>query len=87
MLEVIESRPSRASITMTIHAASYANMCPSFANVSPASSAAAARYGPLEWASQKDKNFLYERFDDICKVFKKHDVSFSLGDGCGWLHR
>jgi phosphomethylpyrimidine synthase len=29
----------------------------------------------------KQQNFLYERFDDICKVFKKHDVSFSLGDG------
>src|SRR5882672_3441097 len=29
----------------------------------------------------KKQNFLYERFDDICKVFKKHDVSFSLGDG------
>ena len=29
----------------------------------------------------KKENFLYERFDDICKIFKKHDVSFSLGDG------
>jgi phosphomethylpyrimidine synthase len=29
----------------------------------------------------KKQNFLYERFDDICKIFKKHDVSFSLGDG------
>src|SRR5258707_6577662 len=27
------------------------------------------------------QNFLYDRFDDICKIFKKHDVSFSLGDG------
>src|SRR5947208_17132282 len=27
------------------------------------------------------QNFLYERFEDICKIFQKHDVSFSLGDG------
>lgn len=27
------------------------------------------------------ENFLYERFDDICKVMQKHGVSFSLGDG------
>ena len=24
---------------------------------------------------------LYECFEDICKIFQKHDVSFSLGDG------
>jgi phosphomethylpyrimidine synthase len=24
---------------------------------------------------------LYEHFDDICEIFKKYDVSFSLGDG------
>ncbi len=29
----------------------------------------------------KKQNFLYERFDDVCKIFKKHEVSFSLGDG------
>ena len=27
------------------------------------------------------QNFLYERFDDICKIFQKYDVTFSLGDG------
>ncbi len=27
------------------------------------------------------QNFLYECFDDICKIFQKYDVSFSLGDG------
>ncbi|MFA5137650.1 MAG: phosphomethylpyrimidine synthase ThiC [Elusimicrobiota bacterium] len=27
------------------------------------------------------QNPLYERFDDICSIFKKHDVCFSLGDG------
>jgi len=35
-----------------------------------------------QWmAAHKQENFLFERFDDICKIFKKHDVSFSLGDG------
>jgi phosphomethylpyrimidine synthase len=29
----------------------------------------------------KKQNFLYENFDAICKIFQKHDVSFSLGDG------
>ena len=27
------------------------------------------------------QNMLYEHFEDICKIFQKHDVSFSLGDG------
>ncbi len=35
-----------------------------------------------QWMAYNHKqNFLYERFDDICKIFKKYDVSFSLGDG------
>src|SRR5947207_4703632 len=29
----------------------------------------------------KKQNFLYENIEDICKIFKKHDVSFSFGDG------
>jgi len=27
------------------------------------------------------QNLLYECFEDICKIFQKHDVTFSLGDG------
>jgi phosphomethylpyrimidine synthase len=35
-----------------------------------------------EWMVKNHKqNMLYECFDDICKIFQKHDVSFSLGDG------
>jgi phosphomethylpyrimidine synthase len=35
-----------------------------------------------QWMAHHHKqNFLYERFDDICKIFTKYDVSFSLGDG------
>src|SRR6266704_1238934 len=29
----------------------------------------------------KKQNFLYENIEEICKIFKKHDVSFSFGDG------
>src|SRR6185312_15984003 len=35
-----------------------------------------------EWMVKNHKqNLLYEHFEDICKIFQKHDVSFSLGDG------
>jgi phosphomethylpyrimidine synthase len=35
-----------------------------------------------EWMVKNHKqNMLYERFEDICKIFQKYDVSFSLGDG------
>ena len=35
-----------------------------------------------EWMVKNHKqNFLYEHFEDICKIFQKYDVSFSLGDG------
>jgi phosphomethylpyrimidine synthase len=32
-------------------------------------------------SANKQQNFLYENFDALCKIFQKHDVSFSLGDG------
>ena len=28
-----------------------------------------------------EENFLYTHFEDICKIMKKYDVTFSLGDG------
>ena len=28
-----------------------------------------------------EENFLYSHFEDICKIMKKYDVTFSLGDG------
>jgi phosphomethylpyrimidine synthase len=35
-----------------------------------------------EWMVKNHKqNLLYEHFEEICKVFQKYDVSFSLGDG------
>jgi phosphomethylpyrimidine synthase len=35
-----------------------------------------------QWClSQHRESFLYERFDEICDIMRKYDVSFSLGDG------
>ena len=31
--------------------------------------------------SKHSESFLYERFDEICDLMRKYDVSFSLGDG------
>ncbi|AHJ61852.1 Thiamine biosynthesis protein thiC [Granulibacter bethesdensis] len=31
--------------------------------------------------SHHRESFLYERFDEICEIMRKYDVSFSLGDG------
>ena len=35
-----------------------------------------------KWCLSKHReSFLYERFDEICDIMRKYDVSFSLGDG------
>jgi phosphomethylpyrimidine synthase len=35
-----------------------------------------------KWCLSRHKeSFLYERFDEICDIMRKYDVSFSLGDG------
>ena len=35
-----------------------------------------------EWMVRHHRqNLLYDNFDEICKIFQKYDVSFSLGDG------
>ena len=35
-----------------------------------------------KWGLSRHKeSFLYERFDEICDIMRKYDVSFSLGDG------
>jgi phosphomethylpyrimidine synthase len=31
--------------------------------------------------SHHQQNLLYENYEEICKIFQKYDVSFSLGDG------
>src|SRR5713226_6571105 len=81
MLEVIEEQAQQGVDYMTIHAGVLIHYVPL---VSKRITGIVSRGGAIlaQWMTHHHKqNFLYERFDDICKIFKKHDVSFSLGDG------
>src|SRR5579871_2921096 len=81
MLEVIEEQAEQGVDYMTIHAGVMREFLPMVRN---RITGIVSRGGALmaQWmAHHKKENFLHERFDDICKIFKKHDVSFSLGDG------
>src|SRR5712675_58199 len=81
MLEVVEEQAEQGVDYMTIHAGVMREFLPL---VRDRITGIVSRGGALmaHWmASHKKENFLYERFDDFCKIFKKHDVSFSLGDG------
>src|SRR6195256_5637816 len=81
MLEVIEEQAEQGVDYMTIHAGVLREHVPF---VRKRITGIVSRGGSLmaHWMEHhKKQNFLYEHFDDICKVFKKHDVSFSLGDG------
>jgi phosphomethylpyrimidine synthase len=81
MLEVIEEQAEQGVDYMTIHAGVLREFVPL---VRKRITGIVSRGGALmaQWMSaHKKENFLYERFDDICRIFAKHDVSFSLGDG------
>ena len=81
MLEVIEEQAEQGVDYMTIHAGVLREFLPLVAH---RVTGIVSRGGSIlgQWMAHHHKqNFLYERFDDICKIFRKHDVSFSLGDG------
>ncbi len=81
MLEVIEEQAAQGVDYMTIHAGVLIQYLPL---VSKRITGIVSRGGAIlaQWMAHHHKqNFLYERFEDICKIFKKYDVSFSLGDG------
>ncbi|HKV28037.1 MAG TPA: phosphomethylpyrimidine synthase ThiC [Candidatus Acidoferrales bacterium] len=81
MLEVIEEQAEQGVDYMTIHAGVLREFLPMVRN---RITGIVSRGGALlaVWMSHhKKQNFLFEHFDEICKIFKKHDVSFSLGDG------
>jgi phosphomethylpyrimidine synthase len=81
MLEVIEEQAQQGVDYMTIHAGVLVQYVPLAAN---RITGIVSRGGSIlaEWMVKNHKqNFLYERFEDICKIFQKYDVSFSLGDG------
>ena len=81
MLEVIEEQAEQGVDYMTIHAGVLIQYIPL---VAKRITGIVSRGGAIlaQWmAHHHQQNFLYERFDDICKIFAKYDVSFSLGDG------
>jgi len=81
MLEVIEEQAAQGVDYMTIHAGVLIQYLPM---VSKRITGIVSRGGAIlaQWMAHHHKqNFLYECFEDICKIFKKYDVSFSLGDG------
>ena len=81
MLEVIEEQAQQGVDYMTIHAGVLVQYLPLVAKrITGIVSRGGAILG--QWMAHHHKqNFLYENFDDITKVLKKYDVSYSLGDG------
>src|SRR5437879_6663487 len=81
MLEVIEEQAEQGVDYMTIHAGVLIQYLPL---ITQRITGIVSRGGAIlaQWMAHHHKqNFLYECFDDISKIFAKHDVSFSLGDG------
>src|SRR5438045_5210449 len=81
MLEVIEEQAAQGVDYMTIHAGVLIQYLPL---VHKRITGIVSRGGAIlaQWmAHHRKQNFLYECFDEICKIFQKYDVSFSLGDG------
>ena len=81
MLEVIEEQAEQGVDYMTIHAGVLVQYIPL---TTRRITGIVSRGGAIlaEWMVKNHRqNLLYEYFEDICKILKKHDVSFSLGDG------
>ncbi|HTR37341.1 MAG TPA: phosphomethylpyrimidine synthase ThiC [Bryobacteraceae bacterium] len=81
MLEVIEEQAEQGVDYMTIHAGVLVQYVPL---TTKRITGIVSRGGAIlaEWMVKNHRqNLLYEHFDEICKIFQKHDVSFSLGDG------
>jgi len=81
MLEVIEEQAAQGVDYMTIHAGVLIQYIPL---VAKRITGIVSRGGAIlaQWmAHHHRQNFLYEHFDEICQIFTKYDVSFSLGDG------
>src|SRR5258706_6635439 len=81
MLEVIEEQAEQGVDYMTIHAGVLYEYLPLTRHrITGIVSRGGAILG--QWmAYHKKQNLLYDHFTDICKILRKHDVSFSLGDG------
>ena len=76
MLDVIEEQAEQGVDYMTIHAGVLREYIPL---IRRRITGIVSRGGSIlaHWMVENDKqNFLYERFEDICKIFQKYDVSF-----------
>ncbi len=81
MLEVIEEQAGQGVDYMTIHAGLLVEHIPL---ATRRITGIVSRGGAIlaEWMVRNHRqNMLYEHFEDICKIFQKYDVCFSLGDG------
>ena len=81
MRDVIEEQAEQGVDYMTIHAGVLIQYVPL---ATKRVTGIVSRGGSLlaEWMVRHHKqNMLYEHFDEICRIFQKYDVSFSLGDG------
>ena len=81
MLEVIHEQAEQGVDYMTIHAGVLVQHIPLAAR---RITGIVSRGGSIlaEWMVKNHRqNMLYEHFTEICKIFQKYDVSFSLGDG------
>ncbi len=81
MRDVIEEQAEQGVDYMTIHAGVLIQYVPMAVK---RVTGIVSRGGSLlaEWMVKHHKqNLLYENFEEMCKIFQKYDVSFSLGDG------
>src|SRR5580692_10909221 len=81
LLEVIEEQAQQGVDYMTIHAGVLIQYVPL---TTGRVTGIVSRGGAIlaEWMVKNHRqNLLYEHFEDICKIFQKYDVTFSLGDG------
>ncbi len=81
MRDVIEEQAEQGVDYMTIHAGVLIQYVPLAVK---RITGIVSRGGSLlaEWmVTHHKQNLLYENYDEICKIFQKYDVSFSLGDG------
>ena len=81
LLQVIEEQAEQGVDYMTIHAGVLRDFIPL---TKKRITGIVSRGGSLmaQWMMiHKQENPLYTHYDEICEIFKKYDVSFSLGDG------
>ncbi|HXE30680.1 MAG TPA: phosphomethylpyrimidine synthase ThiC [Terriglobales bacterium] len=88
LLETIEAQAEQGVDYMTIHAGILREYLPL---TKDRITGIVSRGGAIlaEWMVENNaENPLFDCFDDICKIFRKYDVSFSLGDSLrpGSLH-